>query len=228
MANFNTKKGTKAINPICEGQNPLPTGNIDHIRLIMVIINVKDDVDNLHSLVNKTQSDDEVDITPTTSASSTHSSTDSIFQSVPLSSVDIGDRSYLYVVLKSPSLVNWYQAVTLCDHYDQHGAEGSFSLPVPKNQAEHDFVASLNDHAWLGITDDNHEGNFTDYKTGEYLCFSAWQSGDPDGGINENHVSLFPDISTPSLVFWIDNYGKDIWTDIIPCFKQIKGPKTCT
>jgi len=60
------------------------------------------------------------------------------------------------------------------------------------------------------------------------LCFSGWQSGDPDGGINENHVSLFPDSSTPSLVFWIDNYGEDKWTDTIPCFKQINGPKICT
>jgi len=129
---------------------------------------IQDDVHNLHLLINQTKTDYEADITPTTtSASSTDSTTASMFQSVSLSSVDIGNRSYLYVVLKSPSLVNWYQAVTICEHYDQHGAEGSFSLPVPKNQAEHDFVASLNDHAWLGITDANHEGNFTNYKTGK-------------------------------------------------------------
>ena len=76
-----------------------------------------------------------------------------------------------------PWLTSWQSARDICS-----AIPGDFRLPVPLNEAENNFLATLNEGVGMpiGITDKDAEGTWVNFYTGEVLNYTNWDSGEPD------------------------------------------------
>jgi hypothetical protein len=81
----------------------------------------------------------------------------------------------------------WSEAMQACD---DHGAVLSAPRSADEQRAlsTRSFVIGTRTW-WLGITDEGHEGTFTDL-AGEPVSFTAFAPGEPNGGEDENCVLL--------------------------------------
>lgn len=72
-----------------------------------------------------------------------------------------------------------------------------------------DFVVPMfvvpNYDAWIGLTDDGHEGAFT-WTNGDPFLYSNWAGGEPNGGTTENFVVKYG--SAPSGRHWNDRIAE--------------------
>ena len=108
------------------------------------------------------------------------------------------------VVKKDGTVVGWLFNPTN-GHYYRSGTPTTWTganaeatalggyLTAIKDSAENQWLLShfVNiGQAWIGLTDDGHEGRFT-WTDGESLTFTSWHPGEPNGGGQENFVQMY-------------------------------------
>lgn len=105
-----------------------------------------------------------------------------------IDSTEWGDSTY-YLLEKS----NWFDAQT------QAAAMGG-NLVTMNTEEENYFIYDLwgaqgtspyaQDYLWLGLTDQDDEGNFT-WVSGETVTYTNFKPGEPNGDTTENHVYMW-------------------------------------
>jgi len=113
-------------------------------------------------------------------------------EAMPADAVILQGHHYRVFEEKMP----WQAAQRRCRWMGGH-------LPYPKMEA---IVRPLNelcrgqaDDVWIGATDEGHEGDWR-WADGSKVLTDGWHSGQPDGGINENYMSIQKDDG------WNDNH----------------------
>lgn len=79
-----------------------------------------------------------------------------------------------------------------------HGANAEATalggyLAAVRDAAENDWIVNHFagvGQAWLGLTDDGNEGNFS-WTSGELRSYTNWYPGEPNGGADENFVQIY-------------------------------------
>lgn len=107
---------------------------------------------------------------------------------------------------------SWSQAVNGAAAYGGH-------LAVINDAGENSFIQNqiLADYAWIGYTDEDHEGNF-DWVNNESDSYTRWASGEPnDGSPNGGHADYT--VIGKSDGRWYDRNGNDHYEYVveIPC-----------
>jgi len=116
----------------------------------------------------------------------------------------------------------WHDAI---NEIASHGGH----LVVINDAAENDFIKNniLADFAWIGYTDEDHEGDF-DWINGEADGFTYWSSGEPnDQGTSGNHADHTVIRKTDGR--WFDRNGNNPYEYVmeIPCSSPPSGG-SCT
>ena len=104
-----------------------------------------------------------------------------------------------------PIGLNWENAERYCESIGGH-------LVTVGSEAENHFIAQLrkiyspSNDIWLGGSDAEQEGVWK-WVTGEAFGYTAWHSGEPNGGSSVNYLQLYNKFAGDTLTSWADESG---------------------